>query len=228
MPHHGMACRTYSDLVMGVNLNAYFDGLRRYVDFAGRSTPRQFWLFMLVLFVAIVVGVFLDGAAGDPSGGGIVATLIGLAHVIPTWAVTARRLHDTGRSGWLSLLSLVPIVGAIVLIVMCCGPSQPGPNQFGEPVASADPARSHPNAYRQADLPFEPSMNPQRYPAASTTPASAPIRAANAPRLDEGALIERLERLAALKASGAIDDAEFASMKASTLERYQPAHGAQA
>lgn len=198
------------------NLNAYFDGMRRYADFSGRSTPRQFWLFMLMLLGALVVGAFLDVAAGNPQAN-VFTTLIGLAHVIPVWAVTARRLHDTGRSGWWSLISLVPIIGAVVVLALCCGSSQPGPNQFGQPVAGSDTAQAlHRDSYRQVDMSALERPDHARQPPSSPMP---PVRPASGAHNDEGAVIERLERLAALKASGAIDDAEFASMKANLLAR---------
>jgi uncharacterized membrane protein YhaH (DUF805 family) len=57
--------------------------------------------------------------------------LFGLATFLPGLAVTARRLHDIGRSGWWMLLWLVPLVGWIVLIVWYCQPGQPGTNQYG-------------------------------------------------------------------------------------------------
>ncbi|MFP9138557.1 DUF805 domain-containing protein [Devosia sp. XGJD_8] len=199
-------------------MNAYFDGMRRYADFSGRSTPRQFWLFMLMLFVSLVVGAFLDVAAGNPQAN-VFTTLIGLAHVIPVWAVTARRLHDTGRSGWWSLISLVPIIGAVVVLALCCScrAPWPGPNQYGQPVAGADTNPAfHRDSYRQVDMAaFE---RHARQPAPQSSPMP-PVRPVSGLSSDEGAVIERLERLAALRASGAIDDAEFASMKANLLAR---------
>ena len=46
-------------------------------------------------------------------------------------AVGVRRLHDTGRSGWWVLIALLPIIGAIVLLVFMARDSQPGSNQWG-------------------------------------------------------------------------------------------------
>lgn len=53
------------------------------------------------------------------------------AATIPSLAVTVRRLHDTGRSGWSLLLLLIPIVGAITILVFLCADSQPSKNEFG-------------------------------------------------------------------------------------------------
>lgn len=54
-------------------------------------------------------------------------------------AVSVRRLHDTGRSGWWLLIGLIPLAGAIVLLVFLCTDSEPGPNRFG-PSPKADAA----------------------------------------------------------------------------------------
>lgn len=91
---------------------------------------------MFVLFnilFSIAAGV-LDGALGlaDPSTGyGPIAGLYTLAVLLPALAVAARRLHDTGRSGWLLLLALIPLIGAIILIVFHAQDSKPGPNKYG-------------------------------------------------------------------------------------------------
>jgi hypothetical protein len=176
---------------------------------------------MLGMFLTMLVGAFIDGAAGETSGGGLVMSVIGLAHVIPAWAVTVRRLHDTDRSGWWALLSLVPLVGTVILLIFCCAPSQPGRNRFGEPITSASTSPAfRGDTYQQADLSaFRPAPALHRQPAALPDAPNAPAPTANAPGIDEGALIERLERLAALRAVGAIDEAEFATMKANLLAR---------
>lgn len=57
--------------------------------------------------------------------------LWGLFTLIPSLAVTCRRLHDTDKSGILLLLYLVPLIGSIILLIYCCGDSQRGTNQYG-------------------------------------------------------------------------------------------------
>lgn len=134
--------------------------LRRYADFAGRSARAEYWGFALLNFIVMMVifaismafGLSLGEfgqieAGGDPSalfGTGFfmligLAGIYGLAIVIPSIAVTVRRLHDRDMSGWWYLgfivLSAVPLVGwiaSIAQIVIFCLPGTPGPNRFGE------------------------------------------------------------------------------------------------
>lgn len=117
--------------------------LRKYADFTGRARRSEYWWFYLayvlaVLAVAIVGGV-LTAVAGavSESASGVVGTLVGLVYglvalglVLPTLAVGARRLHDTGRSGWWLLIGLIPL-GGIVLLVFWVTDSTPGTNRFG-------------------------------------------------------------------------------------------------
>jgi uncharacterized membrane protein YhaH (DUF805 family) len=55
-----------------------------------------------------------------------------LSTILPSFAVAVRRLHDTGRSGWWFLISLIPLVGAIWLLVMLTEDSQSGENRYGK------------------------------------------------------------------------------------------------
>jgi uncharacterized membrane protein YhaH (DUF805 family) len=83
--------------------------------------------------ITIVLGI-IDGVTGLVSaeaGIGLLSGLYTLAVLIPSIAVSVRRLHDTNRSGWWLLISLVPLVGAIVLLVFLVLDSQPGENQYG-------------------------------------------------------------------------------------------------
>ena len=52
--------------------------------------------------------------------------------IVPGLAVTVRRLHDIGKSGWLMLLYLLPVVGQMVVWILCCNPSDKGSNSYGE------------------------------------------------------------------------------------------------
>ena len=62
---------------------------------------------------------------------GILGMVYSLASILPGWAVFNRRMHDIGKSGWWCLIGLVPVVGAIVLLVFTCKDSQPGDNEYG-------------------------------------------------------------------------------------------------
>lgn len=100
---------------------------KKYAIFGGRARRSEFWWVQLAQFLAgIVVGII--DLALDTEILGVVLTL---ALFIPLLAVGARRLHDTGRSGWWQLLHLVLFFGTIVLIVFWTRPSEPGTNKYG-------------------------------------------------------------------------------------------------
>jgi uncharacterized membrane protein YhaH (DUF805 family) len=107
--------------------------LTQYATFSGRARRSEFWWFFLASFLASVVAAIIDGAIGSDLGGGtgVVGLLLTLALAIPTLAVGARRLHDTGRSGWWQLIAVVPLVGIILLIVWWATDGHPNPNQHG-------------------------------------------------------------------------------------------------
>ncbi len=108
--------------------------LGNYATFSGRARRSEFWWWYLVLVVIGVVSSFFDRILGSGIIGGsvdLVFGLIGLALLLPSLAVTVRRLHDTGRSGWWLLIGLVPVVGQLILLFFCLLPSDRGPNQHG-------------------------------------------------------------------------------------------------
>lgn len=85
----------------------------------------MFVLFNLIITIALGLIGGLFGISGVLSG------VYGLAVLIPGIAVSIRRLHDTNRSGWWLLISLVPVIGTIVLIIFMVQDSQPDTNQYG-------------------------------------------------------------------------------------------------
>ncbi|MEY2194039.1 DUF805 domain-containing protein [Neobacillus sp. BF23-41] len=106
----------------------YLKVLKQYVGFSGRARRKEYWMFYLFNAIAMIVLTVLDRVLGtDPFLHG----LYSLAVLLPGLAVTFRRLHDTGRSGAWILIALIPIIGAIVLIVFMCTDSQADDNQFG-------------------------------------------------------------------------------------------------
>jgi uncharacterized membrane protein YhaH (DUF805 family) len=117
-------------------MNWYLQVLRKYAEFNGRARRTEYWMFALFSLIASAVLGFVETTAGiEPALSGI----YGLAVLIPTLAVSVRRLHDTDRSGWWLLLGLVPVIGIIVLIVFAVLEGQPGPNRFGPNPKPAPP-----------------------------------------------------------------------------------------
>ena len=109
-------------------MNWYLDVLKKYAVFEGRARRKEYWMFVLFNFlIAIAIGV-VEGIVGTV---GILGALYALAIIVPGLAVSVRRLHDTGRSGWFLLIGLIPLVGLIILIVFFVQDSQPGDNKFG-------------------------------------------------------------------------------------------------
>lgn len=113
---------------------------QRYAEFTGRSTRTEYWLFVLTYSIGILAAMLLGGLFGV---GDLFFYLVVLGSMVPSIAVTIRRLHDIDKSGWFMLLGLVPIVGGIILIVFALMPSTQGSNQYG-PAETQDSARPLP------------------------------------------------------------------------------------
>lgn len=111
-------------------MNYYLDALRNYANFNGRATRRQFWMFILInAIIGFVLGNILPLIHAKLA---LLSVIYTLALMVPNFAITARRLHDTNRSGWMQLIAMIPLVGIIILIVFCAQPGTPEANRFGE------------------------------------------------------------------------------------------------
>jgi uncharacterized membrane protein YhaH (DUF805 family) len=101
----------------------YFIGaLKKYADFTGRARRKEYWMFILVyMIINIVLAVI---------GLDTISAIVSLALLVPSLSIAARRLHDTGRSGWWQLVLLIPIIGLIVLIVFLAQDSHDA-NDYG-------------------------------------------------------------------------------------------------
>ena len=95
----------------------------KYATFEGRARRSELWWFVLFNFI---VGLILSVISA-----GLLGMVYNLAVLIPGLAVGARRLHDTGRSGWWMLIGLIPLIGLIVLIVFYATPGHKGANKYG-------------------------------------------------------------------------------------------------
>jgi len=118
-------------------MNWYLKVLKQYADFSGRARRKEYWMF--TLFNAIIIfALMLVWMAGNAAESSVLLNVgmilyFGyiLAVIIPSLAVCVRRLHDIGKSGWYYLIVLIPLVGAIILLVWFCGDSQSGENKWG-------------------------------------------------------------------------------------------------
>ena len=111
-------------------MNWYIKVLNQYGDFEGRARRTEYWMFALFQLLIGIVLTILSGAA--PLLGAILFLIFALGTLIPSLAVTVRRLHDSGSSGLLILLNLIPYLGAIVIAILCCKDSMPGSNEYGD------------------------------------------------------------------------------------------------
>lgn len=108
----------------------YWDVLKKhYVDFAGRATRTNYWMFVLFNFLVFLVLSVILSFFGDV--GNVIYFLLTLAVLLPSLGIAVRRLHDTDRSGWWLLITLIPFIGTIVLLVFLVLPSTQGANRFG-------------------------------------------------------------------------------------------------
>jgi len=107
----------------------YLMALKKYADFKGRSQRKEYWMFTLFNLLAFFVLSIVGSVLGDQAE--LLTGIYSLGVLLPSIAVTVRRLHDIGRSGWWALLMVVPVVGALVLVVFALQDSQPEANEYG-------------------------------------------------------------------------------------------------
>jgi uncharacterized membrane protein YhaH (DUF805 family) len=125
---------------------------RQTFDFSGRATRREYWMFLVQLYAVLVIamigfGALMAAVAPDlaergAAGVGLGVIILFLLALIPYLSASIRRLHDHDKSGWLFLLSMVPLVGWIFYLIMMLTPGTPGENGYGpdprERLASAE------------------------------------------------------------------------------------------
>ena len=97
----------------------FFDALRQYAVFHGRTRRRDYWLFNLVYLLLFGLMTVMDNLLSTQLFVYILAAIL----TIPSLAVSTRRLHDSGRSGWWQLITLIPVVGFLILIYFYVQPS---------------------------------------------------------------------------------------------------------
>lgn len=116
-------------------MNWYLKVLKNYVGFGGRARRKEYWMFLLfslLISIALMIADVMFGTLDTKSGVGLLNGLYSLAVLIPSLAVSVRRLHDRDKSGWWLLIGLIPLIGAIVLLVWFVMEGDRGSNRFGE------------------------------------------------------------------------------------------------
>lgn len=115
-------------------MNWYLEVLKKYAVFYGRARRKEYWYFILLSTVISTVLTIIDSVTGTFSADSEVGLLSGiylLATLVPSLAVTVRRLHDTNRSGWWLVIGIVPVIGVIILIVFLASDGNPENNDYG-------------------------------------------------------------------------------------------------
>tara|TARA_R110002095_G_scaffold25573_3_gene26184 strand:+ start:1296 stop:1691 length:396 start_codon:yes stop_codon:yes gene_type:complete len=123
-------------------MNWYLAVINKYVDFSGRARRKEYWMFFLFNIIISFVVSLLGGLIGGKDGLLTLSlpSLYTLFIFLPSLAVTVRRLHDTNRSGWWILITLVPFIGALILFVFTILDSDPNSNEYGaNPKLAAEP-----------------------------------------------------------------------------------------
>ena len=115
-------------------MDYYLKVLKNYAVFDGRARRKEYWLFVLFNVIVVIVLSIVDhllGTYDKETEAGLIGSIYSLALIIPSIAVSIRRLHDTDKSGWWLLLHLIPLFGSLVLLIFFISDSQRETNRFG-------------------------------------------------------------------------------------------------
>ena len=105
--------------------------INNYMNFSGRASKSEYWWFLLFSFIIGFIAGLIDYFAFGVQVG--FATLIMLIVIaLPSIALTVRRIHDFGQSGWLFLFTIIPYIGSIIILIFGIMEGEEYPNQYGE------------------------------------------------------------------------------------------------
>lgn len=113
----------------------YIKVLINYTNFDGRARRMEYWMFQLInllISIALILIGLLFGLGFGMFPFAFISIIYSIGIFIPSIAVTVRRLHDTGKSGWMLLIGFIPLIGSIILLVFLLSDSTYGKNQYGE------------------------------------------------------------------------------------------------
>jgi uncharacterized membrane protein YhaH (DUF805 family) len=138
-------------------IDAIKRGFRKYATFTGRASRSEYWwwtLFTFLTYTVLAIVTYAVGIGSSRDGGRtpgllavpliIVFAVFALGIIVPTLALTVRRLHDGGYSGWLALLMLVPYVGGLIIMIFALLPSSPAGAKYDPILATPAPYDAYP------------------------------------------------------------------------------------
>lgn len=114
-------------------MNWYLEAFRKFATFSGRARRKEYWMFVLFNMIISIILTVVDAATGTLNpvlGMGLLSGFYTVIVLIPALALTVRRLHDIGRSGWWLLILFIPLIGAIVFLVFTVMDSK-DENEYG-------------------------------------------------------------------------------------------------
>lgn len=113
----------------------YFSAaMKKYADFEGRASAREYWMFYLMYVVFTLGFALLDllfRTYSSNNSPGLFTGLYGLAVLLPSLAIAVRRLHDTNKAGGWYFISFIPLIGAIWFIFLLVAEGDTAANRFG-------------------------------------------------------------------------------------------------
>lgn len=115
-------------------MNWYLTVLRKYAVFSGRARRKEYWMFFLFNMIFAIAAMVIDNVLGiaiEDIGYGPIYIIYALAVFLPSLAVSVRRLHDVGKSGWYLFILLIPIAGVLVFLIKMCTDGTLGENKYG-------------------------------------------------------------------------------------------------
>ena len=131
LPNSGIVNNHSAEANYGI-MDWFKKGLRNYTNFSGRARRKEYWYFVLVQMGLVIIAMILDAIIFN-SEIGLFYIVVALGLFLPGLAVTIRRLHDTSRSGWWFLISILPLIGSIILLVFLASDTKLETNQWGPP-----------------------------------------------------------------------------------------------
>ncbi len=119
---------TTSDSFVQNTINNFKNCLGKYATFSGRASRSEYWLYTLVQLIVLGIALTLDIVTGL----GVLYPLVSIALLLPSLAVSVRRLHDAGHSGWWLLL-IFTFIGSFLILYFVVKPTEEANNKYGEP-----------------------------------------------------------------------------------------------